>query len=151
MGKIPQSLRETIARNIRECRMKKYPNRGGSKQCAEAIGVSPQQWSPWERGQRTPDEARLESIAKFFDVSVEFLRRDNRPVPGTPSGSPPASITDPSISNPSPSGTTSQSQTPPVIPPLSVPETIMMLHSMNLKAVYEVEIHIKNVKYIPVE
>lgn len=81
MGKIPDELRQTIARNIRNCRNKKYPGRGGGKKCAEAFGVSPQQWSPWERGMRTPDEYRLSQIAKFFDVTVEYLRRDNNPAP----------------------------------------------------------------------
>ncbi|MCD8141521.1 MAG: helix-turn-helix transcriptional regulator [Planctomycetaceae bacterium] len=82
MGKIPTELRNIIASNIRECRKKKYPGRGGSKKCAEKFGVSPQQWSPWERGKRTPDEDRLARIAEFFEVSVEFLRRDNsRPQP----------------------------------------------------------------------
>ena len=77
MGKIPTELRETIARNIRECRLKKFPGRGGGKKCAESFGVSPQQWSPWERGMRTPDEYRLSQIADFFGVTVEYLRRDN--------------------------------------------------------------------------
>lgn len=80
MGKIPNELRETIARNIRECRLKKFPGRGGGKKCAEAFGVSPQQWSPWERGMRTPDELRLSQIASFFGVTVEFLRRDNNAI-----------------------------------------------------------------------
>ncbi|MDR0363109.1 MAG: helix-turn-helix domain-containing protein [Planctomycetota bacterium] len=39
--------------------------------------MSPQQWSPWERGMRTPDELRLSQIANFFGVTVEYLRRDN--------------------------------------------------------------------------
>lgn len=77
MGKIPNELKATIAKNIRECRLKKFPGRGGGKKCAEAFGVSPQQWSPWERGMRTPDELRLMQIADFFDVTVEYLRRDN--------------------------------------------------------------------------
>ncbi len=77
MGKIPDKLRKIIAENIRNCRLKKFPGRGGGKKCAEQFGVSPQQWSPWERGGRTPDEMRLEQIAAFFDVTVEFLRRDN--------------------------------------------------------------------------
>lgn len=81
MGKIPSELRETIARNIRECRLQKFPGRGGGKKCAEAFGVSPQQWSPWERGMRTPDELRLAQIAEFFDVTVEDLRRDGRKPP----------------------------------------------------------------------
>lgn len=74
MGKIPPELKRTIAANIRACRMKKFPGRGGGKMCAEALGVSPQQWSPWERGKRTPDEARLSQIADFFGVTAEFLR-----------------------------------------------------------------------------
>ncbi len=78
MGKMPDALRETIARNIRDCRMNKYPGRGGGKRCAESFGVSPQQWSPWESGKRTPDELRLEQIANFFGATVEWFRRDHR-------------------------------------------------------------------------
>lgn len=78
MGKMPDALRETIARNIRDCRLRKFPGRGGGKRCAESFGVSPQQWSPWESGKRTPDELRLEQIASFFDTSVEWFRRDHR-------------------------------------------------------------------------
>ncbi|MCC8181122.1 MAG: helix-turn-helix transcriptional regulator [Planctomycetes bacterium] len=85
MGKIPNALRETIAANIRACRIKKFPGRGGGKKCAEAFGVSPQQWSPWERGMRTPDELRLQQIANFFKVTVEYLRRDHsKPVEPEP-------------------------------------------------------------------
>jgi transcriptional regulator with XRE-family HTH domain len=75
---MPDALRETISRNIRECRMNKYPGRGGGKRCAESFGVSPQQWSPWESGKRTPDELRLEQIATFFNTTVEWFRRDHR-------------------------------------------------------------------------
>ena len=78
MGKMPDALRETIARNIRDCRMNKFPGRGGGKRCAESFGVSPQQWSPWESGKRTPDELRLEQIANFFTTTVEWFRRDHR-------------------------------------------------------------------------
>lgn len=77
MGKISKELRDIIAKNLRDCRMKKYPGRGGAKKCAEMFGVSPQQWSPWERGLRTPDELRLTQLADFFDVTTEYLRRDN--------------------------------------------------------------------------
>lgn len=82
MGRIPNALRETIAKNIRSCRVKRFPGRGGSKKCAEALGVSPQQWSPWERGMRTPDEGRMIAIAKFFGVTVEWLRTDHSMPPG---------------------------------------------------------------------
>ncbi len=78
MGKMPDALRETIARNIRDCRLNKFPGRGGGKRCAETFGVSPQQWSPWESGKRTPDELRLDQIATFFGTTVEWFRRDHR-------------------------------------------------------------------------
>lgn len=78
MGKMPNALRENIARNIRDCRLKNFPGRGGGKRCAESFGVSPQQWSPWESGKRTPDELRLEQIANFFSTTVEWFRRDHR-------------------------------------------------------------------------
>ncbi len=38
MGKIPEQLRQIIAANIRACRMKKFPGRGGGQKCAEAFG-----------------------------------------------------------------------------------------------------------------
>ncbi len=77
MGRMPEDLRATIAHNIRTCRCLYYPGRGGAKSCAEEFGVSPQQWSPWENGRRTPDEIRLQQLAAFFNVTVEFLRTDH--------------------------------------------------------------------------
>ncbi|MCC8180085.1 MAG: helix-turn-helix transcriptional regulator [Planctomycetes bacterium] len=52
--------------------------RGGSGKCAHDFGVSPQQWSPWERGTRTPDGLRLTQIADFFHITVDDLLRDDR-------------------------------------------------------------------------
>ncbi len=76
MGRIPAELRNAIARNIKLERLKKYGRqRGTAKTCAEDFGVSPQQWSPWECGKRTPDEIRLKEMADFFGVSVTYLRR----------------------------------------------------------------------------
>ena len=93
MGKIPNELRQTIAANIRAARIKKFLGRGGGKKCAAAFSefvgqnVSPQQWSPWERGMRTPDENRLKQMAEFFGVTVEDLRPDSSP-PTAPESSP---------------------------------------------------------------
>lgn len=89
MGKIPDALRKAIARNIRECRNKRYPGRGGVKQCALDFGVKPQQWSPWECGRRTPDEMRLVKIAAFFGVTVEDLRRNHSDSPPLGASTPP--------------------------------------------------------------
>lgn len=77
MVKAPKRLREIIANNIRECRKKHYPGLGGQKRCAQAFGVTQQYWSPWERGRRTPNEMRMHQLARFFGVTVEYLRADN--------------------------------------------------------------------------
>ncbi len=90
-SRIPIPLRVIIARNIRRCRFQKFGGRGGSKRCAEAFGVSPQQWSPWERGMRTPSESRLAEIADFFGVTVEWMCRENGPPP-EPQASPSPSL-----------------------------------------------------------
>ena len=86
-NRIPIPLRAIIARNIRRCRFQKFGGRGGSKLCAEAFGVTLQQWSPWERGRRTPSESRLAKMAEFFGVTVEWMCRENGPLPG-PQGLP---------------------------------------------------------------
>ncbi len=78
MGKVPVDLRKNVAANIRNCRSRRYPKWGGAKLCALDFGVSPQQWSQWERGAHMPDEFRMQAIADFFGVSAEYLRRDNR-------------------------------------------------------------------------
>lgn len=77
MGKVPVELRKNIASNIRTCRCNLYPMWGGAKKCAEDFGVSPQQWSQWERGAHMPDEYRMLELASFFGVDTEYLRRDN--------------------------------------------------------------------------
>lgn len=99
--------------------MKKYPGRGGGKKCAEAFKVSPQQWSPWESGKRTPDEIRLEQIATFFDKTVEYMRRDNRPRPQAENG--PEAQEPPSETNRTQQG----EQAPPLPgpPPIAPPGT----------------------------
>ena len=82
MGKVPVDLRKNVANNIRKCRSGRYPMWGGSKKCAIDFGVSPQQWSQWERGAHMPDEYRMMEIADFFGVSTAFLRRRNADSPG---------------------------------------------------------------------
>ena len=150
MGKIPEELREIISRNIRECRMKKYPGRGGSKKCAEEFNVSPQQWSPWENGKRTPDEIRLEQLARFFDKTVEYMRRDNRPGRQTESEAeaqeppPEANETTPGYQAPPNPGS------PPIAPP-GTPESFFWLaqHMADLLATGGVKIRVEFVSSVP--
>lgn len=75
MKRVPEDLRLTIAANLRYCRERRFPGKGGSRQCAEALGVTQQQWSPWELGKRMPNENRLVEIAQFFGTTVEWLRQ----------------------------------------------------------------------------
>jgi transcriptional regulator with XRE-family HTH domain len=74
MGRLTREEKEIIAYNISEQRKLRYPGHGGGKKCAAAFGIPPQQWSPWEAGSRTPDDNRLNQIAKFFEVTVADLR-----------------------------------------------------------------------------
>jgi transcriptional regulator with XRE-family HTH domain len=84
MGRVPVDLRKNVANNIRNCRRGLYPMWGGAKMCAIDFGVSPQQWSQWERGAHMPDEFRMMEIANFFGVSTAYLRRQN--TDGHPAG-----------------------------------------------------------------
>jgi transcriptional regulator with XRE-family HTH domain len=70
-----------IAANIRRLKERKFPGRGGSKKCADALGVTPQQWSPWEIGTRGPDEKTLKAIARLFGVAVDDLLRELESAP----------------------------------------------------------------------
>ncbi|MCD8141424.1 MAG: helix-turn-helix transcriptional regulator [Planctomycetaceae bacterium] len=135
MGRIPEELRQTIAQNIRTCRMNKFPGRGGAKLCAQAFGVSPQQWSPWERGLRIPDETRLRKIAEFFGVDVDYLRKNHGNVQVTPPP-PPASAA------------VSKQPTPSEMEGvLTTPEFLDKLYRHRLQAVYRVEVTVTSVTY----
>lgn len=68
-----RELRSIVGENIKYCREKRFPGLGGGKECAEAFGVSPQQWSPWELGKRLPKEKRLKEIAEFFGTTMEWM------------------------------------------------------------------------------
>ncbi len=154
MGKIPENLRLTIAANIRACRMEKFPGRGGGKKCAEAFGVSPQQWSPWERGMRTPDETRLEQIAKFFGKTVEYMRRDNRPpAPGAPSlaSEPQVSHGADAAKMPREIDNGTLVETVPESPPyahMSAPELLVAMQRDKVKAIYQVEVSVASVRFV---
>ena len=83
MTRTPKRIRMIIAGNIQKFKEGKFPGRGGSKKCADALGVTPQQWSPWEIGTRGPDEKTIKAIAKLFGVTVEDLLRAPEPKPAS--------------------------------------------------------------------
>lgn len=74
MKKISDEQRKIVAENLLYCRKRRFPGKGGSKSCADALGVKQQQWSPWELGKIMPGDGRLEEIAKFFGTTVQWLR-----------------------------------------------------------------------------
>ncbi|MGT2714742.1 helix-turn-helix domain-containing protein [Streptococcus pluranimalium] len=43
------------------------------KDIAEYFGTSPQSYAQWEKGLRKPSQDSLEKLAKFFDVSIDYL------------------------------------------------------------------------------
>lgn len=141
MGKIPENLRQIIASNIRTCRKEKFPGPGGAKKCAKAFGVMPQQWCPWERGKRTPDESRLAQIAAFFGKSVEYMRHDNQPSPPGWENAPDESRGLRQNLNDSPT------ERPPYTL-LSVPELLIAMQRDNVKAVYQVEVSVTSVRFV---
>ena len=73
MRSLSPEQRKTIGANIRARRVDRFPGHGGSRRCAEAFGVSPQLWSLWEGGKRTPPETRLRQVAIFFAVTPDDL------------------------------------------------------------------------------
>ena len=74
MGGETKELRLIVGENIKYCREQRFPGMGGSKECADAFGVTQQQWSPWELGKRLPKEKRLAKIAEFFDTTADWMR-----------------------------------------------------------------------------
>jgi transcriptional regulator with XRE-family HTH domain len=82
MGRVPVDLRRNVSTNIRNYRRNRYPMWGGAKLCAIDFGVTPQQWSQWERGAHMPDEYRMMELADFFGVTTADLRRETRETTG---------------------------------------------------------------------
>ena len=66
---------ETVGTNIMRCR-----KAAGMTQMAlaDAMGVSFQAVSNWERGQSCPDIARLSQLSELFDVSIDALLGNER-------------------------------------------------------------------------
>ena len=67
------ALREVIAWRIAEARKNAYPDRGSLTTCAAEFGISPQQWSQYESGHRSPEDHNLERIAAHLKTTVETL------------------------------------------------------------------------------
>lgn len=70
--------KECIGRNIYYLRKKKFPYRGGSKECAEDMKIYPQQLGPWEKGLRIPQSKNLKVLADYFGVEVEYFFIDHK-------------------------------------------------------------------------
>lgn len=69
---------QIMSANLRYLRESRFPGRGGSKKCADALGMKQQQWSPWEKGQRMPTDDSLRRIAAYFGVTVDYLKTDHQ-------------------------------------------------------------------------
>lgn len=65
--------KKQFARNLRALKDKAFPHRGGGKQIAAMLGVSPQLLSNWINGSRVPSALHLAKLAKIFNVSLQEL------------------------------------------------------------------------------
>ena len=68
-SRIKRSLGEAIKQNRNRCGMTQ-------EFVAEALGVSRQAVSKWERGDSDPSTANLLALAKLFGISAEKMLRD---------------------------------------------------------------------------
>ena len=68
-SRIKRSLGEAIKQNRNRCGMTQ-------EFVAEALGVSRQAVSKWERGDSDPSTANLLALAKLFGISAEEMLRD---------------------------------------------------------------------------
>ncbi len=136
-ARIHPSKRVTIAKNISACRIEKFPEHGGSRKCAAEFSryigkhITPQQWSVWECGMRTPKEESLQQIAEFFGKTLEYMYSDNSP-PASPIPVMPRDV---------PAGSSYAD--------MSAPELIMAMGQSRMKVVYEVEISVVSMKFVP--
>jgi transcriptional regulator with XRE-family HTH domain len=67
------SLKQTIAGNIRRLRLKKNIT---ATELAEAVNVSQSAVSDWERGKKMPRAGTVENIANFFNVGKSDILSD---------------------------------------------------------------------------
>ncbi len=73
MQTLTKSQLKRLAENIRSCRDKQFPERGGNNRLAKAIGVSPQMLSQWVNGARMPPIEKLQALANVFGLSIQAL------------------------------------------------------------------------------
>ena len=73
MQTLTKTQLKQLAVNIRSCRDKYFPERGGGNRLAKAIGVSPQLMSQWVNGARMPPVEKLHALAKVFGISMQAL------------------------------------------------------------------------------
>ncbi len=74
MARVSRSENErlVIAWNMKD-KTASYPTAG---ECAKKFGVPQPQWSAWINGRRSPEDERLEQIAKFCGCTVEDLKTE---------------------------------------------------------------------------
>lgn len=63
-------MNKIFVERLIELRVQKDLNQ---RELAKIIDVTQAGVSRWERGERTPDIVMLEKLAKFFDVSADYL------------------------------------------------------------------------------
>ena len=62
-----------LARKIRVCKDRCFPERGGGKRLAGMLGISPQLLTNWMGGARQPSPLQLAELARIFNISLHEL------------------------------------------------------------------------------
>ena len=73
-----EDIKSIIAKNISELRQK---NKMTQLELAEKLNYSDKTVSKWERGESSPDISILIEIARYFDVSLDYLVTAEHPEP----------------------------------------------------------------------
>ena len=66
-------MRLRLAENIRACRKERKLTQ---EKLAEALGVTPGAVHKWESGQSVPESDKLLAVSRHFDVSLDYLMKD---------------------------------------------------------------------------
>jgi SOS-response transcriptional repressor LexA len=71
---------ESLADRIKDLVNKQFPHRGGRRQAAEKIGITPGQLSLFSTGKQAPGRENIEKIAAYFGVTVDYLLTGQSPL-----------------------------------------------------------------------
>lgn len=73
MNNFTANQRKQLAKKIRACKNKMFPEHGGGKKLAAMLDISPQLLTNWMGGTRLPSLVELAKLARIFNISIHEL------------------------------------------------------------------------------